>query len=300
MKNVLVLLTFNIVLNASACINEYGTKLNGEVTYDEPVYGKISPNLKKPNEVRQIAKELLTAYERSDSIEYLSDYAAALTYLGEYEKAKNIYIDIETTHPGLYTTASNLGTLYELTGQPDSALFWIKKSVTLNPESHSGSEWIHIKILEFKLSGKRDYNNSILGLDFGDDPLPVYPDSLNLRQLKQHIHHQLLERLTFIKAPNKIIGNLYFDFGNVLAKTNNVQSALEAYEEAKRFGFKSPNMDQRIETFEILALKAKPHQTRHEVFEFIKDYILVFLILFGIIILVSLSLIIKLIKKIRR
>ncbi|PCI98670.1 MAG: hypothetical protein COB15_05455 [Flavobacteriales bacterium] len=186
-KIFLTLICFASIGSSFACINEYRTLLTGEVVYTDPSSGKVWNKEIDSLELRNKSVELLAAYKRSDSLEYYSDYAAALTYLGEYQNAKKIYEQIERLSPNLYTTASNLGTIYELIGKPDSALIWIKKSIELNPESHNGSEWIHIKILEYKLSESADLQTSILGLDFGTDVKPSNPKNYDLEELKEHI-----------------------------------------------------------------------------------------------------------------
>lgn len=300
-KIILILLCIAFIESSFACINEYRTLLTGEVVYTDPSSGKVWNREIDTLKLRNKSNELLAAYKRSDSLEYYSDYAAALTYLGEYQKAKKIYEQIEKLSPNLYTTASNLGTIYELLGKPDSALTWIKKSIKLNPKSHKGSEWIHIKILEFKLSKSQDIQNSILGLDFGRDKIPSNPNNYDLEELQNHIWHQLRERTTFVKPENEIVGNIYFDLGNILAQTRDVQAALESFEAAKEYGFESDLMTQRVAEFEKLALKAKPNQLKEDAKDFIKDNFKILfwsglLILFGFIVL-FIRLLTKKIKK---
>jgi len=59
-------------------------------------------------------------------------------------------IGIERWHPGLYATAANLGTAYELLGNVDSAYYWIEEDMRRNPQGHEGSEWMHLCILSAK------------------------------------------------------------------------------------------------------------------------------------------------------
>ncbi len=258
-KSLLLILLFALsTQHSKACINEYRTLLSGEVRFKDAMQtGTIYPKINDTLELRQTANRLLEQSIGTDSIEPLSDYAAALIYLGEYEKAKTIYQQIELRKPNLYTTASNLGTIYELTGKPDSALIWIKKSMELNPQSHHGSEWIHVKILEFKLMESSDYTKSILDLDFGDKDTPENPNNYDLREMQSHIKHQLHERSCFIKPPNAIVGNICFDLGNILAQTNDVQTGLESYEEAITYGYDSPLFQKRMKRFKELADKTK-------------------------------------------
>ncbi|PCI97895.1 MAG: hypothetical protein COB15_06870 [Flavobacteriales bacterium] len=269
-KTILILIYFATIESSFACLNEYRTLLTGEVVYTDPSSGKVWNKEIDSLELKHKSEELLAAYKRSDSLEYYSDYAAALTYLGDYQKAKTIYEEIERLSPNLYTTASNLGTIYELIGKPDSALIWIKKSIELNPDSHKGSEWIHIKILEYKLSESLDIQTSILGLGFGNSKIPSNPNEYDLEELSSHIWHQLRERTTFVKPKNEIVGNLYFDLGNILAQTRDVQAALESYSAAKEYGFDSKLMILRLNKLEKLAFKAN---TRENTISFLKENI---------------------------
>lgn len=268
-KSILIFLFLVAVKSSMACINEYITLINGEVYYSDGGYGRVSSKVIDSIELRNKSEKLFNCYQRTNSIETYSDYAAALVYLGEYEEAKDIYLEIEKRAPNLYTTASNLGTIYELTGKVDSALIWIKKSVELNPKSHRGSEWIHIKILEYKLSKNSNIQSSILALDFGNEKLPANPNKYDLDQLHEHIWHQLSERTSFVKPKNEIVGNIYFDLGNILAQTRNLESALESYEAAKEYGFQSELMNQRVATLEKMTTPAKIQNAREESKNFI-------------------------------
>ena len=48
-------------------------------------------------------------------------------------------------YPNEYVVIANLGTTYELMGNNEKALEYIKKGMKLNPRSHNGSEWIHVE-----------------------------------------------------------------------------------------------------------------------------------------------------------
>ncbi len=230
-----------------ACINEYRTKLDGSMQSMDRGGGIVYFRAFNHSELVSDSSFLWNGYlkKEKDSIQLLSDYAATLVYLTHYDKAKSIYFYIEEVSPNLYTTASNLGTTYELLGMPDSALYWIKKSMQLNPQSHHGSEWVHVKILEAQINGTTENEASILRLDFGRNIIPENIHQYNLQDLSWDIEHQLSERLKFVNAPNKTVGNIYFDYGNILALRTNLESALESYAEAERFGFNSKLMAQR-------------------------------------------------------
>ncbi len=296
LKRILLLIVCLFSLyKVSACINVYRTLLSGEVVHHKATHGKVFTRAVDTVELRNKANLYYRSYEESGSIKSLSDFAAALIYLGEYKKAKSIYEQIELESPHLYSTASNLGTIYELIGQPDSALVWIRKSLELNPDSHFGSEWIHIKILEFKLSPSNISTSSILGLDFGEDELPENINAYNLSMLINHIKHQLRERVVFVKPENKIVGNIYFDYGNVLALDRDLEAALESYEEAKEFGFTSDLMDIRIKAINNIIVHARPNKLLGEIKDYVREHLMSTLIMILIVIISILFFIIRLI-----
>ena len=86
------------------------------------------------------------------------------------KEAIELLEELEKKSPGQYAVAANLGTAYELNGDNRKALEWIKKGVERNPESHFGTEWLHVKILEAKIAIEQNpewlSNHSVLETDF--------------------------------------------------------------------------------------------------------------------------------------
>jgi len=237
------------------CINEYRALLNGTTVFTDadnvaPIgrfgFSDKSYILKKLHEADSI-------YKVTRKIEDYSDYGAMLIYNGQYLEGKQVFQEIESKLPGLYATAANLGTTYELLGMNDSAYFWINKALAINPKSHQGSEWIHLKILEAKIKSNNDpkyfQSHSILSLDFGETETPENKSKLDLEVLRDQLYHQLNERMTFIKPQDLIVGQLLFDLGNVNAITRDVKSGLQVFEVAKEYGFQSKLFDKREKHF---------------------------------------------------
>jgi tetratricopeptide (TPR) repeat protein len=264
---------FLVVFRANSCINTYLTRLDGTSTLTQS-NGTIRfhPKKRDASYWKNKSDELLKDYRRTDSIEYYSDYGVALIMLGEYQKAKTVFLRIEKKIPNLYQTASNLGTLYELAGKADSALYWIKKSVRINPNSHEGSEWIHIRILEFKLNKHKDYHRSVLQLNFGREAKPSNPQHYDLRKLESHLSHQLQERINFIAAPDPIVANMLFDYGNIIAQEATVEHARSIYKEAERYGYTGELLAVRMEEMEDIS-GGNWHKTWEEtIIPFIKEH----------------------------
>ena len=276
MKHILVVMLLATSALSNACVNEYNTLLNGEIIFTDPAQGRFWGEEVDPAKLTEIANWHLSSYKASGDLQQYSDYAAQLIYLGEYQKAKKIYEEIEILKPNLYTTASNLGTIYELLGKSDSALLWIKRSIELNPESHFGSEWIHLKILEYQINGSKEDESSILGLDFGNANIPANPRNYDLREIRNHITHQLRERTRFVKPKNYTVGNIYFDFGNVLAQTRDIESALQSYDAASEYGFESRLFAERREELKNIASNKYFKLALENPEDFIKENIQVF------------------------
>lgn len=177
-----------------------------------------------------------------------NNYAVALVHLGENQQAFEILKDVEARHPQEYRTAANLGTVYELLGNNEEALHWIKEGIQRNPESHQGSEWLHVRILEAKIAQSRDetwlQTNSVTGMDFGSDSTPVSPaaypkgnkgQALNADAVAAALKYQLHERLEFIKPPDAVVSDLLFDLANLRLLKFSSKEALPVYEMAWQY-----------------------------------------------------------------
>lgn len=166
-----------------------------------------------------------------------SDYAVLILRYGDKMEAVRILEPLYVRYPNEYNIAANLGTAYELTGNNARALELLRKAVAMNPHSHYGSEWIHVRLLEEKLGGQQ-YDKVInLGInDFGQwiidkqYAFPRNPDSLKLQ-----IAYQLHERIGFITPPDPIIAPLVMDFADIVAKTGTRQEALPFYDFALKY-----------------------------------------------------------------
>lgn len=183
------------------------------------------------------AMRLDSLYRATGDLDYLSDKGLTFILLKRYDEAIELYLQIEKLQPGRYSTASNLGTTYELIGENEDALKWIKKSLEIDPSSHMHSEWIHVNILEAKIKGEEYYTTTfLLKQDFGTETIPK--SNLNFKELlhlSDALYYQLNERVTFIKPQEKIVAQLLFDLGNIAFLLKNYSDALKDYELAKEY-----------------------------------------------------------------
>jgi tetratricopeptide (TPR) repeat protein len=192
--------------------------------------------------------ELDSIYKKTNDIDYLSDKGYVLIVLKKYDEALKLYLNIEKIKPNRYSTASNLGTLYELIGENQKAYDWIKKSVQINPESHNSSEWLHLKILEAKIKNLKDISGKFLiNTDFGLDEVPkTRLSKAELEKLRDALYYQLNERITFIKSKDNIISVLLFELANTVKIIDDNQSAIKIYELSKKYGLEDALINNRL------------------------------------------------------
>ena len=191
----------------------------------------------------------------------LSDFAVIELKLGDKEKGLTILEELYRKRPTEYNIVANLGTAYELNGDLPKALEYLKKAVALNPGSHYGSEWIHIKILEQQLADSPDYKKIInLGItDFQKwltDKTYQFPRPAD--SLKLQIASQLNERIAFIAPPDPVIGQLVTDFADIVAKTDSIGAAKTFYRYALTYdGHLKDSIAKRISGIEASEKEVK-------------------------------------------
>lgn len=199
-------------------------------------------------EYPEIIKQLDSAYNKTKDIDYLSDKGYLLIVQKKYAQALNLYLNIEKTNPNRYSTASNLGTLYELMGDNQKAYTWIKKSIEINPESHNGSEWLHLKILEAKIKNLKTVSGSFLiNTNFGNTGVPQTNLSKEeIDKLAKAIYFQVNERISFIEPKDKIISILLFELGNLVELIGEHENAVRIYKRARTYGYDNDLLIARI------------------------------------------------------
>ena len=161
--------------------------------------------------------------------------AVALIHLGRTKEALTILEKLEKKVLGSYYVAANLGTAYELIGDNEKAYKWIAKGMKRNPDSHFGTEWLHLKILEAKQAIKKNPNwintNSVLGIDWkliGDDlsKVKVPGDRGTLYgadAIRKAIEYQLHERTEFVKPPDPVVASLLYDLSRLVRHSRSAE-----------------------------------------------------------------------------
>ena len=238
------LLTFSLLsllillpLNEKACLNHESASITEDGESSEIAMftthcyrGFIGMKLLKQR-VEGLYLEKLEEYPLDDKI----NISATLIKMGDYEKALPLLEDLVRDYPEEYAVHSNLGTLYELMGNPDSAIVHIKKGIELNPASHKHSEWIHVRILEAKLGLRNDPNwlkkNSLLEYPKKGTELTIVEKEIRLDQAV----YQLKTRLPFTPVPDPILSQLCEEMAEFSAWAVSIQEAYILFILAQRF-----------------------------------------------------------------
>ncbi|WP_026209851.1 tetratricopeptide repeat protein [Cytophaga aurantiaca] len=255
MKRVLLifLFLFASLLYSIACVNGLTRELKDGTVVSMDLRGEHSKYIPMGYLIfnsDKALKRLDSLWKTTKDVDYLSDYAVVLIFQHEYKKARDIYLKIEKIKPDQYATAANLGTAYELLGDNNNALKWIRKSVQINPASHDSSEWVHVNILEAKIKGDKFYTSDfLLKTNFGNDSIPVSAlSNTELIKLSDALAFQLNERVYFTNPldNDKIVAQLLFDLANVLTLLENKKDALAVYKIARKYGYSGPLLDSRM------------------------------------------------------
>lgn len=165
------------------------------------------------------------AYRESPTLENTNDLAVTWILAGRLEPAIELLRELETRQPGNARVAANLGTALELAGNDEEALRWIRESVRRDPQEHAGSEWVHVKILEAKLTLRKNPNwlrtRSVVGWREGEQLLADERGRVRSpADLIEPISYQLRERTQFVQPPDPIIGDLYLTLGDIAHSTS--------------------------------------------------------------------------------
>ncbi len=210
-----------------ACLNEHHVDKYGKESIDH-FSMKDLRFYKKQNtaEINALIIELQNDKPANEQEEFKRKNSLAVNYikLGELQKAETILNELIKKQPKDYSVIINLGTLYELQAKNDKALSFIKKAIEINPESHGGSEWFHVKVLEYKLKTKS--NESILKTDV----LKLSTLKLSSDEISSHINYQLQERIPFTPAPDSLMAKILQEYGDFLANNVSIKGAYVAYE----------------------------------------------------------------------
>jgi tetratricopeptide (TPR) repeat protein len=225
---------------ANCCLNLYGEDVHGgQHLMEHRHFRTISFN------EREIKKNLMTLNKKINSglhnFKDLSDYGVWMLMAGKYADGLALYRELIKEHPGDYNIIQNLGTAHELNGMPDSAFFYIKKGYLLNPKSHRGSEWLHVRYLENLLSKQEiNYTKNIF-LDtvaigsIKNEGQGTPQHYFELDEVLREINYQLDERIPFTLGKDDLLAKLLTETGDLYAEKLSVTRAHLCYLYAQHF-----------------------------------------------------------------
>jgi len=239
MKIFLAIILFSISLQSIACLNLSGTNIDGEFSNDMLMLPHLSEPTFYPSK-SSIYNDLSKLFENTDDLipgdNFYTDVAALYIFDGQYQRAINLLNENINDKETNYNFCSNIGVAYELVGQLDSALYWTKKGVELNPESHRKSEWIHIRILEIEIEMQKDPNwlskHNIFDFELPlDSSFITFPDNLALESFIDELGFQLRERTYFVKPhhQDKLVASLILILADGIAKKYDTHKSKDTY-----------------------------------------------------------------------
>ena len=213
-----------------ACGNEYGYDLNGERLYTQYFYLSEYHRTFDITRIKQRIREDRSKPDYSTNFKLQSNVALNLMKLGHVDSALLILEPLAEEHPTQYIVIANLGTAYELSGKLELALKFISKGYELNKDSHLGSEWIHIKILEAKIKNKRSpgwiSSHPIVTVE----EVVQHEGNRPQRYIRPgHLEMQIRTRAPFTPAPNAVMANLLETLAEYHEKHGIYENALLAY-----------------------------------------------------------------------
>jgi tetratricopeptide (TPR) repeat protein len=166
------------------------------------------------------------------SFEEKTDYAVALIFLGDYAKAIDVLVALERERPGVYTTAANLGTAYELAGDLKNALLWIGKGIERDASSHHGTEWLHVAILRAKinLTADKEWLKKHTVLEGREN------EQRSAEEIVRAVEYQLGERLQFVSPLDAVVCDLFYQAAIRVAPGSLPERRAHFIHESLRFG----------------------------------------------------------------
>lgn len=249
-----LLVTFFLLLchtTGFSCYNEYYA-LDSKGHFHQVEVSMI--NFQKNFDQKKIERKLVRLgkeLQTSKDFKLLSDYGLYLVKGGKVKEAKIIFEALAKAYPNEYSIIANLGTTYELLGENEKALEYIRKGLKLNPNSHGGSEWIHVKILLAKIGFDKDLNYLK-----EHNVLELTPKQEASNAIREQLYIQLKERFPFCKGPDPIMADLFIELGDCYMETLSFEHAKGLYQIAKKYYMTDRNdADEKME--QVKRLRAK-------------------------------------------
>lgn len=237
---------------AGACINSFGTDKQGRQTgMLVPTGDELVATLTSPSQRRAWVVEADKYKDRAinaPSYENATNFGVSLIHQGQYAAAIRLFLKLERSFPGRPETAANLGAALELSGHDTVALKWIRIGIQRDANEHEGTEWLHARILEAKISdaaGHWNRSRSIAGVAFDAALVPALPKSMPAGndgkpvkpyELDRAFRYQLGERMQFVPPKDWVVANLLSDWAMLNMAGGPLENAKALHGLALRYG----------------------------------------------------------------
>jgi tetratricopeptide (TPR) repeat protein len=247
-------LSLFINVTAWACLNTPGTDLAGHNAGS--LYGLESHELRRLVDMSNPQSARYSEAEPpATPAKRLEADALNLIYAGNYTSSLPLLQKAEARSPGDYSIAANLGTNYELAGNNAEALRWITEAMRRNPDSHRGTEWVHVLVLKAKLRDAVAGTTGMhpLSLDIperldADTPILIDGVTRSAKQVREAIFYQLQERVIFVKPKDPYVADLLFALARLNANLVNIESASGILQLAETYGYSDQSQINALRT----------------------------------------------------
>mgnify|MGYP000881321941 CR=1 FL=1 len=219
----LLLLLTSIWLTTNACINHYVINEKGQTgifSFENPMhFNSDSAHLIKQ---LQLAQERMNKAPDDKKHEAISDYCAYLLKSGRHKEALPMLENLQRLHPKEYSINANLAVAYELDGQLEKALSFLKYSLRLDPYSHQRSEWVHEQILIAAILARQQPEN------FAQQSIFTLPKGAT-EEIAAQIAYQLQERVPLTPSPNPLLSKVLEETAQYFRQNVSLEWAIEYY-----------------------------------------------------------------------
>ena len=163
---------------------------------------------------------------------------------GKTTEAIEALLKLEEESPGNYSIAANLGVAYELAGDLNNALKWVRTCIDRNPESHHGTEWLHELILlaSIEIEKNPDYlkKHQVIECNFtthnsGKEVLIKNGNHMKWRDFSVAVLFQMKERMVFVKPRNEVVADVLVTYAKGLSQFDSLENALKILNIAQEY-----------------------------------------------------------------
>ena len=146
-----------------------------------------------------------------------------------------------------------------------NALKWITRAIERNPNSHGGTEWLHVLILKAKIAAAKHPNRPLIEPLLGvpeqmqtSTQVTVQGTACSIGKIRSALSYQLTERLVFVKPKDPYVADLLYSYALIEGNLTAVENGLGLLKLAREYGFPDEELLERQEKrFGAIALRAR-------------------------------------------